>query len=110
MDRVRTTWGFGTLPNGGRGPIPSVHPQMGTGCLLYMVNRVFVRPTVWSANEWTSYQLANLPPRDIAAVEVYRSVSEVPPDLRRFTHMFRPETGLDVSNCGLVVYWTKGAW
>jgi hypothetical protein len=51
-----------------------------------------------------SWQLAHLLPEDIAAVETYRSTSEVPPNLRRFTHM----DGL--GNCGLVVFWTKSAW
>lgn len=128
VDHVKLTWGWGALDASGvRGPLPSVVSQEGTGCLLYMLNRVWIYPDAGAGDqsspsspsrhlsssaskmsatqpEWTNYQLENLLPQDIAAVEVYRSVDEVPPELRRFTNRF------PLSNCGLVVFWTKSAW
>ena len=130
MKEIKLTWGMGDLPDGKRGLVPSVTSQQGTGCLLYMVNRVWVRPPASSLSTdphqrvvntaqptnpveaesnavWSGYQLGNLPPEDIAAVEVFRSISEVPPELRRYTHSWRRSP---LSNCGLVVFWTKSAW
>lgn len=104
MDHVRLTWRMGDRPDGGRVLIPSVASQEGTGCLLYMVNRVFVQPTPWDNGPWTNYQLGGMLPREVAAVEVYRSVSEVPKELRRYTHQGRKV------NCGLVIFWTRSAW
>lgn len=126
MEDVKLTWGFGELADGRRAPIPSVASQRGAGCLLYMLNRVWVNPpssgpagagqgravqrsptgdaAVQNRAVWTNYQLANMPSSDIAAVEAYRSYSEVPPELRRYTHKF------PLSHCGLVIFWTKSAW
>jgi hypothetical protein len=117
MKDVNLTWGWGELADGGHGPLPSVRSQQGTGCLLYMVNRVWVRPVPWAKGDWSSYQLGDMLPEDIAAVEVYRSVSEVPKELRRYTNQYRTRV-LDggrfahqsLFNCGLVVFWTKSAW
>jgi hypothetical protein len=130
MKDVKLTWGVGDLSDGRRGPIPSVLSQQGTGCLLYMVNHVWVRPGPSATDEgpshrvvnttrskdaaaaessatWSGYQLGDLLPEDIAAVEVFRSISEVPPELRRYTHVWRKQP---LANCGLVVFWTKSAW
>lgn len=120
MPDVKLTWRWGDLPGSVpgpvpnvRGPIPSVSSELGSGCLLYMVNNVMVRPPPWAKRAWTSWQLGDLLPEDIAAVEVYRSVSEVPPKLRRYTHQIRTDTRGNpriLANCGLVVFWTKSAW
>lgn len=114
MKDVKLSWGFGQTDSGFRESIPSVSSEQGTGCLLYMVNNVMVRPPPWgSGDDWTSWQLADLLPDNIEAVEVYRSVSEVPPKLRRYTHQIRTGPGGSfrlLANCGLVVFWTKSAW
>lgn len=99
MDHVNVTWNWGRRPSGGMGPIPVVRSQLGTGCVLYMVNHIFV-----GAGAWRGWELGGLLPEDIAAVEFFRSVSEVPPKLRRFTHDRMK------LNCGLMVIWTKSAW
>ena len=124
MKGVGLTWDWGTLYDGTRRRIPRVESQGGAMCMLYMVNRVWVDPPPSSVDiyerkilpnpkaeairqnrrVWTSYEVAGMPPSDIAGVEVYRSYSEVPPELRRYTHKF------PLSHCGLVVYWTKSAW
>ena len=123
MPEVQLKWDFGVRGNGSRGAIPTVIADVGTGCVLYMLNNVFVQPPSWakrvdllggavsdkdianaSKTYWSSWQLADLPPEDIAAVEVYRSMDEVPPELRRFTH------DGPLTNCGVVVFWTKSAW
>lgn len=123
MPEVQLKWDFGVRGNGSRGTIPTVISDVGTGCVLYMLNNVFVQPPSWakrvdlvggavsdkvianaSKTYWSSWQLADLLPEDIAAVEAYRSMDEVPPKLRRFTH------DGPLTNCGLVVFWTKSAW
>lgn len=123
MPEVKLQWSFGERRDGSRGEIPTVVSELGPGCMLYMVNRVWVEPPPWadsaqsnvgwfsdegaakkSKEDWSSYQLAGLLPEDIAAVEVYRTIAEVPPSLRRFTHDY------PWVNCGLVVIWTKSAW
>jgi hypothetical protein len=123
VDGIHLTWNWGKRGDGFRGPIASVQSRRAE-CLLYMVNRVFVDPpptavdiyqrkilsspqaeaAMMNRRIWSSYEIAGIPPSSIAGVEVYRSYSEVPPDLRRYTHKF------PLTNCGLVVYWTKGAW
>ena len=113
MPDVKLTWGFGLGPDGVREPIPSVSSELGNGCLLYMVNNVMVRPPPWASGDWTTWQLGDLLPQDIAGVEVYRSVSEVPPKLRRYTHQIRNGRRGSfrvLANCGVVVFWTKSAW
>lgn len=123
MPEVQLQWDFGERGDGSRGPIPTVISDVGTGCMLYMLNNVWVQPPPWvkrmytvsgvisdqairkaSKADWSSWQLRDLLPEDIAAVEVYRSFAEVPPKLRRFTQDW------PMTDCGLVVFWTKSAW
>lgn len=127
MPKVKMTWEWGERSDGSRGQMPTILSQMGTGCILYMLNGVFVQPPPWATDRpargaprqapgaalsravWSSYQLGHLLPEEVAAVEAYRSVAEVPPELRRFTHITR-KRGLPLTNCGLVVFWTKAVW
>jgi hypothetical protein len=116
VDGVDMTWGWGKLPSGGRGPIPTVRSRSLRGCILYMVDRVWVRPAPWEEGDWSGWELAALLPEDIVAVETYRSVFEVPDELRRYTHQRRVHAGPggftteDLIHCGLVVIWTQAGW
>jgi Carboxypeptidase regulatory-like domain len=113
MKDVKLSWRFDRMADGFRAPIPSVVSEQGRGCLLYMINRVMVQPAAWEREDWTGWQLGDLLPDDIKAVEVYRSISEVPPSLRAYTHQVRTDAQGNfrvLSNCGLVVFWTKSAW
>ena len=51
---------------------------------------------------------------DIVAVEYYRHIGEVPPDLRDYAMVDNDISGKgrlsSVSNCGLVIFWTKAGW
>jgi hypothetical protein len=119
VDDVYVLWGFGELGSGGVGRLPSVRSTKGRGCLLYMVDRVPVRVEPWVdfMQPWAGSQLAAVVGEDVVAVEVYRSIREVPPDLARYTHEMRmdPIQGGRVAfrdrvNCGLVVFWTGAGW
>ena len=118
LDKVDVRWGWGVSSNGFYGPQPSVRSVLGRGCILYMVDFVPVQAEPWAANDWSGYQLSSLLGEDLVAVEVYRSVLETPPELRRYTDQFRPvwnERSMGVSfqesiHCGLVVFWTRAGW
>jgi hypothetical protein len=119
VEDVYVLWDFGELGNGGVGRLPSVRSVKGRGCLLYMVDRVPVRPEPWVDffQPWAGSQLAAVLGEDVVAVEVYRSIAEVPPDLARHTHQMRMESMQggrvafrDQVNCGLVVIWTSAGW
>jgi hypothetical protein len=51
---------------------------------------------------------------DIEAVEYYRYIGEVPPDLRDYAMVVEDLSGRGglsaASNCGLVIFWTKAGW
>ncbi len=118
LPKVDVRWWWGTYSSGMSGPMPSIRTVMGRGCLMYMVDFVPVRPAPWEASPWEGYQLGSLAGDDIVAVEVYRSVLEVPPELRQHTDEFRqvwnPRTiGVTYKeqiHCGLVVFWTAAGW
>ena len=100
------------------GPVPSVRSVLGRGCILYMVDFVPVHAEPWADGDWSGYQLSSLMGKDLVAVEVYRSVLETPPELRKHTDQFRPvwnERSMGVGyqesiHCGLVVFWTRAGW
>lgn len=122
VDKVYVRWGWGDLASGGRGRLPDVRSQLGRGCMMYMVNRIGVRPAPWVSivQPWAGYQLAGLGGEEVVAVEVYRSYNEVPPELLRYTHISRSTRSdtdnsfgppvVDLVNCGLVVFWTGEGW
>jgi hypothetical protein len=118
LEEVDVRWGWGRNSTGSPGPIPSVRTVLGTGCLLYLVDFMQVNPPPWVGGDWSSFLLGGLAGKEVVAVEVYRSVLEVPDELRRYTSRVRtvqnPRTGRfgiqDSSMCGLVVFWTKQGW
>ena len=118
LENVDMAWGWGRSSTGMPGRMPEVRTTLGRGCLLYMVDFVPVLAEPWAPSDWAGYQLSNLAGRDVVAVEVYRSVLEVPPELRQHTNRFRPiwnERSMGVRyeesiHCGLVVFWTRQGW
>ncbi len=118
MDQVVVHWGWGQLSTGGYGPVPSIRTFVGRGCMLYMVDWVPVTPEPWAAQDWNGYQLSSLAAEDIVAVEVYRSVLDVPRELQRYTNRMRARWSEDrvgiqwdeQTHCGLTVFWTRVGW
>jgi len=118
LEKVYVQWGWGPTSSGSFDLMPSIRALRGTGCLLYMVDFVPVRPEPFAAGDWSGYQLGSLLGSDIVAVEVYRAVSEVPPELLRFSSQTRTifsggGGGVRYQyrfNCGVVVFWTRAGW
>ena len=118
LDKVDVRWGWGVNSRGWAGPVPNVRSVLGRGCILYMVDFVPVQAAPWETGDWTGFQLSSLLGDDLVAVEVYRSVLETPPELRKYTDRFRPVwnprrmgVGYQESiHCGLVVFWTRSGW
>lgn len=110
LENVDVRWGWGLSSSGMPGPIPSVRTVQGRGCVLYMVDYVPVRESLFGGGDWAGYQLGSLGGEDIVAVEVYRSVLEVPKELQRYTYRLSPSGGLGLVHCGLVVFWTGAGW
>ena len=110
QDDVLMRWGWGRLESGQSGAIPNIRTFRGSGCLRYMVDLVPVQPPPWlaSANPWAVYPLDQLQPGEIRAVEIYRYVGEVPPEIRN--HAMRGVDPNDDRLCGLVVIWTWAGW
>lgn len=116
MDQVLLRWGSETRDHSRTSwVVPYVRLESGR-CLMYVLNGVRVRA---AANAWTGYQLRGLSSSDLVAVEVYRSIHEVPPELRRETQQTWFEQNEDVPasavleserNCGVVVIWTHHGW
>jgi hypothetical protein len=118
LEKVDVRWGWGVSSTGRAGPLPTVRTVLGRGCMLYMVDFVPVQPPPWVHGDWSGSQLSSLEGKDLVAVEVYRSVLEVPPELRQYTDRFRPiwsERSMGVRyqediHCGLTVFWTRSGW
>jgi len=118
LPKVDVRWGWGVSSTGMPGPMPSVRTGLGRGCMLYMVDFVPVNAEPWAEGDWSGYQLSSLTGEDIVAAEVYRSVLEVPPELRRYTDRMRavwsPQSDRvgfqEDIHCGLTVFWTRVGW
>lgn len=112
QEGIWLSWGWGRWSTGTSGPVPKVRTYQGHGCLTYMVDRTPIVPT-------NRYILEGLDPKDIVAVEIYRSPMEVPPDLRNFQDMevksvrtsgLATYSSLLFYECGVAVYWTVRGW
>ncbi len=118
LEKVDVRWGWGVSSTGRAGPLPTVRTVLGRGCMLYMVDFVPVQPPPWVRGDWSGSQLSSLEGKDLVAVEVYRSVLEVPPELLQYTDRFRPiwserSMGMQYQediHCGLTVFWTRSGW
>jgi hypothetical protein len=104
-------WEWGANAIGSVGVLPTLRSVRGRGCMLYMVDWVPVRAErEMVPNDWAGYQLGMLEERDLVAVEVYRSVLEVPAELQRYTYTLSPTGGPGLVHCGLVLFWTRQGW
>lgn len=127
QEKTRFTWGFSykTFKS-----IPIIRTYLGTGCLAYMVDFFPVIPPRWDpptrgrrgtqfgdvyrTSIWEDTILDLVDGEDIVAVEYYRYIAEVPPDLRDYAMMDDDISGRgglsSVQNCGLVIFWTAAGW
>ncbi|MGD2124171.1 MAG: hypothetical protein PVJ76_20650, partial [Gemmatimonadota bacterium] len=87
---------------GGRMAVPRVKTYLGRGCVSYLLDGRSVDPGFWG-NLWEDSPLGWITGKDVVAVEYYRYIGEVPPELRRFADD-------DGHMCGLVVFWTALGW
>lgn len=101
-DKTFFIWRFGD-----RKPIPSIRTTLGSGCLSYMLNRNHVNPSFYPGL-WEGSPLEFLKGEDVVAVEYYRHISEVPPDMFDFAYVdgYRGMPQM----CGLVIFWTRAGW
>lgn len=114
--------------SGVAGLVPNVHSLQGDGCLTYMIDGHVLRRPKWARLPvWLDYPLNTLQPDDIEAVEVYRNLDEVPPELRRGADELydgNPPQGIATFSgsaepvqvdfipkaCGIVNFWTRAGW
>ena len=124
------TWLTWTISPRTLKPVPNVRTQLGTGCLAYMIDFFPVlapridtpvrgEPGTRTADAgrtslWEDTVLEYLKGKDIVAVEFYRSIGEVPPELKDYAYLDWDLSGRGwvspVSNCGLVIFWTRAGW
>lgn len=78
---------------------PRVRTFLGHGCVGYMLNLLPIRGASWGEDSPLRYLLGS----DVVAVEYYRYIGEVPPELRS-------RADVDDQMCGLVVFWTHEGW
>ena len=127
QEKTWFTWGFSPRTYKA---VPRIRTLLGTGCLAYMVNFFPVIPPRWDppvrgrqgtqfaesyrTSLWEDTILDLVDGEDIVAVEYYRHISEVPPDLRHYAMVDENISGRGglsaVQNCGLVVFWTADGW
>lgn len=101
-DKTFFIWRFGD-----RRPYPSIRTTLGSGCLSYMLNRNHIDPSFYRGL-WENSPLEFLKGEDVVAVEYYRHISEVPPDLLDFAYV-SGHAGMP-RMCGLVIFWTRTGW
>jgi hypothetical protein len=116
-DDLFMSWGWGLREIGGYGPLPNIHSFRGAGCLNYIVDRTPVPAPFFQSggNPWSVSPLAELEPKDLVAVEVYRGWWEVPKDyekqiLANTLGTRRKLRDIRLGECGIVVIWTDKGW
>ncbi len=129
QEKVWLSWGWGAGGSGQHGPIPNIRTFMGSGCVGYLLDgRPVIRPRWARGSMWLDYPFDTLFGDDIVAVEIYRHISEVPPDIRNAANeVFNGEPAPGVARidgttadrvqqdfmagtCGLVNFWTRVGW
>jgi hypothetical protein len=112
VEGVQMSWSFVRHDDGGTRPTPTVRagPQ---SCMTYMLDDRPVRGGIGdNRSPLVLFPLAGLRMEDIQAVEVYRSLSEVPEEIRNSA--FRPVWGKHGAyhelTCGITVFRTKARW
>ncbi|MFG1690886.1 carboxypeptidase-like regulatory domain-containing protein [Gemmatimonadota bacterium] len=88
---------------GNRNLVPAVRSFLGSGCVSYMLNELPIRPR--EGGFWEDSPLEFVTGEDIVAVEYYRYIGEVPPNLRA-----KADVGVGDQICGLVIFWTEEGW
>lgn len=107
LDIVRRTPGVWVEFNGRS---RSAHTNLGWGCLTEYRDNQFMRsPIDYGDGDLpegfeTDLHLAPLDIRDIMAVEVYRSIEDVPREIRL---NIRPR---ESGRCGVILVWTRSGW
>lgn len=109
QEDILLRWRMGTTDAGSRQLLPDIRTFQGNGCLAWVVDGRPLRHPRGGGVErpWTRFQLAGLRGDDIAAMEVYRSMWEAPPEFRNSAYVGQ---GFDEKQCGIVAIWTKAAW
>jgi len=128
VDGVRLNWEQATLDDGTRKMVPRIESRRGAGCLAYLLDGMpIVRSQ--SVNPWRVFPLVGLKVEDVEAIEVYRHMSEVPPELRNQAFVARDKRRVRIvpgirggtagrvvteipreDACGVVVIRTRAAW
>jgi hypothetical protein len=98
QDRTWLSWDWGTHK-----AVPKIRTFMGSGCVSYLLDGMPIETRMWG-NVWEESPLAWIEGKDVVAVEYYRYIGEVPPELRRFADDTYDQ------QCGLVVFWTAVGW
>lgn len=112
LDGVRVTWRTVRVESGAFVPIPTV--QAGANdCMAYMLDEMPIRILPGeNRSPLALFPLSTLRPDDIVAVEIYRTMSEAPEELRN--RAFRGVWGRGGNyrefSCGITVFRTKPRW
>jgi len=77
--------------------IPRIKTLLGRGCVNYVLDGMRIND-LWGA-PWVESPLSWISGDDVIAVEYYRYMGEVPPELRHHAN-----------GCGLLVFWTSVGW
>ena len=78
--------------------IPRIKTFLGEGCVNYVLDGMRINIDLWGP-PWVESPLSWISGDDVIAVEYYRYVGEVPPELRHHAN-----------GCGLLVFWTSIGW
>ena len=112
VEGVQMSWSFTQHDDGGTRPMPTIKagPQ---SCMTYMLDDRPVRGGIGdNRSPLALFPLSGLRMDDIQAVEVYRSLWEVPEEIRNSA--FRPVWGKHGAyyelTCGITVFRTKARW
>ncbi|MCK5651438.1 MAG: carboxypeptidase regulatory-like domain-containing protein [Gemmatimonadetes bacterium] len=126
--KIWMTWGWGMNPmTREQGPVPRIRTFLGEGCVSYMIDGRPVRRPRWATGPmWLDWPLNTLDPEAIVAVEIYRHISEVPPEIRSAANeVFNGQAPANVPSitggervqqdfipqtCGIIHFWTRAGW
>jgi hypothetical protein len=112
VEGVQMSWSFVRHDDGGTRPMPTVRAGA-QSCMTYMLDDRPVRGGIGdNRSPLALFPLSSIRMEDIQAVEVYRDLREVPPELRNSA--FRPVWGAHGSywerTCGITVFRTRARW
>lgn len=112
VEGVQMSFSFERHDDGGMRPTPKVRAGA-QSCMTYMLDDRPVRGNIGdNRSPLQLFPLSGIRMDDIKAVEVYRDLSEVPPELRNSA--FRPVWGEHGSyyelTCGITVFRTSARW